>query len=297
VHVSRRGSDDGARAEARMDLATCYEALKDRARAVETLARAAALRPGDAKPLHRLSDLHLRQGEWKGAVEACGRRRRAFTTPPSGPRCICESDRSCAISGATRRARRRRSGVPPSSIRWGRGRARWWRSTMPPAISAARWTPSITRWPMSGAPSRRIPSTCGGSNVWASCWRWRAVVASGAPIAEAAAAVASVLDLVKGEGTPDAPAGRPHPIRAQVRAGLLGGACASGVGRDFAGELWPNLAEAAMELFPAPPVRGKRQAIPPGHAAAAGLDRDQRHRAGSRRVAHPAHARAGRRAR
>ena len=30
----------------------------------------AGLRPGDPKPLQRLSDLHLRQGEWKAAVEA-----------------------------------------------------------------------------------------------------------------------------------------------------------------------------------------------------------------------------------
>jgi tetratricopeptide (TPR) repeat protein len=37
---------------------------------VETLRRAAGLRPGDPKPLQRLSELHLRQGEWKAAVEA-----------------------------------------------------------------------------------------------------------------------------------------------------------------------------------------------------------------------------------
>src|SRR6185436_12890210 len=63
-------SDDARAADARLDLAACYEALKDRARAVETLRRAAGLRPSDPKPLQRLSDLHLRQGEWKAAVEA-----------------------------------------------------------------------------------------------------------------------------------------------------------------------------------------------------------------------------------
>ena len=63
-------SDDPRAPDARLDLAACYEALKDRARAVETLRRASGLRPGDPKPLQRLSDLHLRQGEWKAAVEA-----------------------------------------------------------------------------------------------------------------------------------------------------------------------------------------------------------------------------------
>src|SRR5262249_28828437 len=63
-------ADDPRAPEARLDLATCYQALKDRGRGVETLRRAAAVRPGDPKPLQRLSDLYLRQGEWKGAIEA-----------------------------------------------------------------------------------------------------------------------------------------------------------------------------------------------------------------------------------
>ncbi len=70
VQFLAAASDDARAPEARLDLATCYEALKDRARAVETLRRAAGLRPGDPKPLQRLSDLYLRQGEWKPAVEA-----------------------------------------------------------------------------------------------------------------------------------------------------------------------------------------------------------------------------------
>ncbi|HEV3030986.1 MAG TPA: tetratricopeptide repeat protein [Polyangia bacterium] len=61
--------DDPRADDARMDLASAYEATHDRARAIETLRRAAALRPGDPIPLERLVDLHARLGEWRSAVE------------------------------------------------------------------------------------------------------------------------------------------------------------------------------------------------------------------------------------
>src|SRR5262249_60075404 len=61
--------DDPRAAEVRMDLASTYEGTQDRARAIETLRRAAALRPGDPEPLERLVDLHTRLGEWRSAVE------------------------------------------------------------------------------------------------------------------------------------------------------------------------------------------------------------------------------------
>ncbi|HEY2728402.1 MAG TPA: hypothetical protein VGK52_00585 [Polyangia bacterium] len=61
--------DDPRADDARMDLASAYEATHDRARAIETLRRAAALRPGDPVPLERLVDLHTRLGEWRSAVE------------------------------------------------------------------------------------------------------------------------------------------------------------------------------------------------------------------------------------
>jgi tetratricopeptide (TPR) repeat protein len=61
--------DDPRAAEARMDLAGAYETTHDRARAIETLRRAAALRPGDPEPLERLVELHTRLGEWRSAVE------------------------------------------------------------------------------------------------------------------------------------------------------------------------------------------------------------------------------------
>ncbi len=62
--------DDARAAEARLELATSYEHLQERVRAIETLRRAAAARPGDPKPLHRMAELHLRHGEWRPAVEA-----------------------------------------------------------------------------------------------------------------------------------------------------------------------------------------------------------------------------------
>jgi tetratricopeptide (TPR) repeat protein len=61
--------DDPRAPDARLELAAAYEATQDRARAVETLRRAAALRPGDPVPLERLVDLHTRLGEWRSAVE------------------------------------------------------------------------------------------------------------------------------------------------------------------------------------------------------------------------------------
>ena len=61
--------DDARAADARLELATAYEATGDRARAIETLRRAAALRPGDPVPLERLVEVHTRLGEWRSAVE------------------------------------------------------------------------------------------------------------------------------------------------------------------------------------------------------------------------------------
>ena len=182
----------------------------------------------------------------------CGRRRRAFPTAPNGRPCTCASDRSCAISGATRRARRRRSGVPPSSIRWGKGRARWWRCTTPRAISAARCDTvdhevADVRRALAADPLdvRRLERL--GELLEMAGRR-----GSSAPIAEAAAAVASVLD--SGEGRGDAgtrpPAGRTRSRpRPRARSGRSWPIRRRG---DSSGELWPNLAEAAMELFPAP---------------------------------------------
>ncbi|HZL18393.1 MAG TPA: hypothetical protein VFG23_11680 [Polyangia bacterium] len=63
------GADDGDRAAAaRLDLAASHEARGESTRAVETLRRAAALRPTDPHPIERLSELYLRRSDLRGAV-------------------------------------------------------------------------------------------------------------------------------------------------------------------------------------------------------------------------------------
>ena len=106
VQFLAAAADDARAPEARLDLAACYESLKDRARAVETLRRAAACGPAVPKPLQRLSDLLPAPGEWRRRSRRCRRRSRACPTSASARRCTSASDRSCAIWGATRRARR-----------------------------------------------------------------------------------------------------------------------------------------------------------------------------------------------
>ena len=100
-----------------------------------------------------------------------------------------------------------------------------------------------------------------------------------------------MLDLVKGRTSPARPPAGPGPSRPRRRA-RSGRSWRTRRAGGFVGELWPNLVEAAMELFPAPAVRGKRQTYPAGRGAALRLDRDQRDRAGPRRLAHPGRTRA-----
>jgi hypothetical protein len=60
-----------------------------------------------------------------------------------------------------------------------------------------------------------------------------------------------------------APAGKPRPF-APKTARTFWAELAHPAAGGFVAELWPNLVEAAMELFPAPAIRGKRQSIAPG---------------------------------
>jgi hypothetical protein len=66
-----------------------------------------------------------------------------------------------------------------------------------------------------------------------------------------------------GRTSTTAPAGRARPF-APKAARAFWAELAHPAAGGFVGELWPNLIEAATELFPATPVRGKRQPIPPG---------------------------------
>ena len=70
-------------AAAKLDLAACYEALGEAARAIETLQAAALARPSDPTPLEQLAEIQLRRGDPHGAVEAL---RGAAAATPRLPR-------------------------------------------------------------------------------------------------------------------------------------------------------------------------------------------------------------------
>ena len=217
----------------------------------DAAARAPALRPGDPKPLQRLSDLYLRQGEWKprgrgaaGVGAALPRRRRARGAAPAHridpPR-----------SGARRaRARRRPSGAPPSSIPLGTARARWSRCTRRRGRGRrARDGRSRDRRRPAGARRRSARRAAAGTAG--------RVPGDGAqPRARprrsprrrrrSRACLRSGDGDGVGRGRRRAAPGRSRP---RWRARVLGGAGASGRGR-LRRELWPNLVEAALELFP-----------------------------------------------
>ena len=271
--------------EARLDLAACYEALKERARAVETLRRAAGLRPGDPEAAAAAVGSAPAPGRvaqrGRGAAGVGGapaRRRRARGAAPAHR---FDPARSRA---ATRRARRQRSGAPPSSIRWATERARWSRCTTPPAIARGALDTVDAR-------GRRRPARAGGGSAGraAAANGWRELLDDGAqPRLERAdrggarRRSRASCELVTGQDAADG-AGRHAPARSRPKAARAFWAeLAHPAAGGFAGELWPNLVEAAMELFSAAVRRASGSAIRPGAAAALRLDRDQRHRAGRR---------------
>jgi tetratricopeptide (TPR) repeat protein len=258
-------SDDARAPEARLDLATCYEALKDRARAVETLRRASSMRPGDPKPLHRLSDLYLRQGEWKGAVEAL--RASEARIPDSADRAALHLRIGAVLrdlgrdAPAAAAAFRRAAELDPLgdgtralvALHDAAGDPRGALDTVDHEVADVRR--ALAADPLDVRRLERL----------AELLEMARSRGSNAPIAEAEAAVASVIDLVSGQATPSAPVGRPRPF-APKAARAFWAELAHPAAGGFAGELWPNLVEAATELFPAPAARGKRQPIPPGAA-------------------------------
>lgn len=61
--------DDALAAQARLDLAQAYEALQDIGQAIEVLHQASSVRPTDGQPRQKLSELSLRTGDWRSAVD------------------------------------------------------------------------------------------------------------------------------------------------------------------------------------------------------------------------------------
>jgi tetratricopeptide (TPR) repeat protein len=256
-------SDDPRAPDARLDLATCYEALTDRARAIDTLKRASALRPGDPKPLQRLSDLHLRQGAWKPAVEAL----RASESR------LAEVGERAALHlriGAILRDLGRDLEAAASSFRraaeldpLGEGT----RALVSLHDSAGDQQGALVTVDHEIADVRRAlaadPLDVRRLERLRELLEMARARGSAAPIDEAEAAVASVLALVSGEASAAAPAGKPRPLAPRAARAFWAELVHPAAG-GFMGELWPNLVEAAIELHPAPAVRGKRQTVAPG---------------------------------
>jgi tetratricopeptide (TPR) repeat protein len=258
-------ADDARAPEARLDLATCYEALKDRGRAVETLRRAAALRPADPKPLHRLSDLYLRQGEWKGAVDAL--RASEVRLPDGAERAALHLRLGAILRDLGRDAQgaaaafRRAAELDPLgegtralvALHDAAGDSQGALSTVDHEVADVRR--ALAADPLDRRRLERLRELLEMA-------RSRG---SHAPVAEAAAAVASVLELVIGKAAPPSAAAGPPRSLAPKAARAFWAELAHPAAGGFVGELWPHLAEAAMELYPAPPSRAKRYPIPPNH--------------------------------
>ena len=263
--------DDPRAAEARLDLATCYEALKDRARAVETLRRAAAMRPEDPKPLQRLSDLYLRQGEWKGAVEVL--RASEARLPDAADRAALHLRVGAILRDVGRDAQgaaaafRRAAELDPLgegtralvSLHDAAGDAQGALVTVDNEVADVRR--ALAADPLDVRRLERLRELLGMARGHGSA----------APIEEAEVAVASVLDLVKGKADQTAPAGRPRPFAPKAARAFWADLAHPGAG-GFASEVWPNLVEAAIELYPAAAARGKRHPIPPAEQRLAWIE-------------------------
>lgn len=257
-------ADDARAPEARLDLAACYEALRDRAGAVETLRRAAGLRPGDPKPLQRLSDLYLRQGEWKAAIDVL--RASEERLPDNADRAALHLRIGAILRDVGRdgpgaaAAFRRAAELDPLgegtralvSLHDAAGDARGALVTVDHEVADVRR--ALAADPLDVRRLERLAELLEMARGHGST----------APIDEAERAVGSVLDLVKGRAAVSAPAGRPQPFAPKTARAFWAELTHPAAG-GFAGELWPNLVEAAMELYPAPAAgRGKRTTFPPG---------------------------------
>ena len=252
-------ADDPRAPEARLDLAASYEALKERARAVDTLRRAAASRPGDPKPLQRLSDLQLRLGEWRSAIETlqASEARLPDTTARAALHLRIGSILRDLGRDAPNAAQsfRRAAELDPFSDGTGAlvalydaaGDARGGLETVMRELADIRR--ALAADPLDLRRAKRLAE-------YLAMARSRG---ASAPIAEAEAAVASVLELVHNQLPPPRrePWNRMRPF-APTAARAFWAELAHPAAGGFAGELWPHLVEAALLLFPPPSPRGRR---------------------------------------
>jgi hypothetical protein len=215
------------------------------------------------KPLQRLSDLHLRQGEWKGAVEALRASEARF--PDAADRAALQLRIGSILRDLGRDAQgaaaafRRAAELDPLgegtrelvALHDAAGDPGGALDTVDHEVADVRR--ALSADPLDVRRLERLGELLEMA-------RSRGSIAA---IAEAEAAVASVLGLVKGRDVTASPAGRARPF-APKAARAFWAELAHPAAGGFASELWPNLVEVAMELFPAPAARGKRQTIAAG---------------------------------
>jgi cellulose synthase operon protein C len=255
--------DDPRAADARLELATAYEATRDRARAIETLRRAAALRPGDPAPLERLVDLYSRLGEWRSAVEVLRDWEGRLPGPQDRARIqlrigMLLRDVGRDATGAAMAFRRAgeldplgEGGRALVALHDAQNDVRGAVQTLEREIAELRG--ALARAPLDEVRLARLED-------------FLSELGRRAPsgvVAAAVAAVAEVRSLLPGGGSgpAGAPRAAPRPLAPHAGSAFwteLSYPAALG----FRAEIWPHLVESAFALFPAsataPPPRARR---------------------------------------
>ncbi len=262
------GSEDAERAaEARLDLAGCYEARGAPVRAIETLRRAAEWRAGDPKPLLRMSEIYLARGEVGKAVEALHEAEPRLPTERAAAALqlrVGELLRDVAYDPAGAAAAFRRaadleplgSGVSALvALADAAGDPGEALSVIEREVADLRR--ALATRPLDGRRLERLASYLELS---------RARGAEG-PIAEAQAAVASVLQLADGRPRPQSSVGSSRPIAPKAGRAFIAQLADPAAG-GFVAEVWPHLVDVALTIFPAPSGRGRRASIEAEPAAA-----------------------------
>ncbi len=244
--------DEDRAAQARLELAQAHEAAHDAGRAVAALREAAQARPRDTVPLQRLTELHLRQGDWRGAVETL----RSWESLVSDSRAKAElecrigallRDRGGDYTGAALSFGAASELDPLAEGIWqlvalyeGAGDASGRARAMERAISDMRRALEADPLDM-----QRLS-------------RMKELLARADPnleVRDAAAVVSQLLGLLgDGDAGPSPGAAWPAPARPalprEVGANAFWARLAHPGARGFMTEIWPHLVMAAAQLFP-----------------------------------------------
>jgi tetratricopeptide (TPR) repeat protein len=267
--VAASGEEEQA-AAARLQLAVCYEATQERARAVDVLRRAAAARPDDPAPLQELVELYLRLGDWRGAVETL-RAWEARLPDPEGRAALqlrvgeLLRDHGYDPTGAALAFRTAAELDPLGdgtralvALHDAVGDAAGARLTIEREIAQLRV--ALDTDPADPPRLQRL-------HAFVEALRPRRP--SDSALDEALVAVTGVAAAVRGDATslPDVqPAGAKARALAPSHAGAFWTQISHPGALGFMAEIWPHLVEAAQALFPAPPEAGAPRAarVAPG---------------------------------